>query len=204
MGRKKIKIEKIENDRKRASTFKKRKWGLTKKAMELSILCDCEIAMIIFSQQDEMFLYSSSDIEEIVSRYVSYDEPYEVPQTNDEYHKCYENQATPRKGEKLEVVQPPRKRKIVEIDSPVSNDKKRKRIYPENNNNNIPPQNMNEPMPIPMNDYQRNAFRPYRTNNNEDVKPADFPHSFKKVPEQKIPKDEHLSIVIPQNSRVCN
>lgn len=43
MGRNKIIIKKIPNERSRQSTFMKRKHGLIKKAMELSILCDCEV-----------------------------------------------------------------------------------------------------------------------------------------------------------------
>ncbi len=50
MGRKKIRITKILDERSRAATFAKRKHGLLKKAIELSILCDCEIALIIFNQ----------------------------------------------------------------------------------------------------------------------------------------------------------
>ncbi len=49
MGRKKIKIEKISQSKNRQVTFNKRRVGLMKKAMELSILCDCDIALIIFS-----------------------------------------------------------------------------------------------------------------------------------------------------------
>jgi hypothetical protein len=40
------------------ATFTKRKNGLIKKAMELSILCDCEIALIIFSSNNKLFQVS--------------------------------------------------------------------------------------------------------------------------------------------------
>jgi hypothetical protein len=49
MGRKKIKIEKIGQAKHRQVTFNKRKVGLMKKAMELSILCDCEIVLLVLS-----------------------------------------------------------------------------------------------------------------------------------------------------------
>ena len=51
MGRNKITIERITNDRNRIATFNKRRVGLIKKAMELSILCGCDISMIIFGIQ---------------------------------------------------------------------------------------------------------------------------------------------------------
>ena len=43
MGRNKIKIERIKSDRNRNVTFIKRKKGLIKTAMELSLLCDANI-----------------------------------------------------------------------------------------------------------------------------------------------------------------
>ena len=48
MGRKKIQISRITDERNRQVTFNKRKFGVMKKAYELSVLCDCEIALIIF------------------------------------------------------------------------------------------------------------------------------------------------------------
>ncbi|KJH51680.1 SRF-type transcription factor [Dictyocaulus viviparus] len=38
-----------------AVTFTKRKFGLMKKAYELSVLCDCEIALIVFNSTNKLF-----------------------------------------------------------------------------------------------------------------------------------------------------
>jgi hypothetical protein len=66
MGRNKIKVEKIANERNRHATFSKRKSGLFKKAMELSILCDCEIALLIFNTNEKVFQYcSTNDLDEV-------------------------------------------------------------------------------------------------------------------------------------------
>ncbi|KAF9663355.1 hypothetical protein SADUNF_Sadunf17G0041200 [Salix dunnii] len=46
MTRKKIQIKKIDNTTARQVTFSKRRRGLFKKAYELSILCDAEIALM--------------------------------------------------------------------------------------------------------------------------------------------------------------
>ncbi len=59
MGRKKIQIEKIKDERSRAVTFQKRKVGIMKKAMELSILCDCEIALVIYAPGDKCITFST-------------------------------------------------------------------------------------------------------------------------------------------------
>ena len=66
MGRKKIIIEPIPEERNRQVTFMKRKAGLLKKAMELSILCQCEVSVIIFSQQDKLFEYASEDMDKML------------------------------------------------------------------------------------------------------------------------------------------
>lgn len=59
MGRNKIKIEKISNDRTRNITFEKRMKGLIKKAMELSILCDSEILLCIVDSKSNCMIYHS-------------------------------------------------------------------------------------------------------------------------------------------------
>ena len=47
-------------------TFTKRKFGLMKKAYELSVLCDCEIALIIFNSTNKLFQYASTDMDKVV------------------------------------------------------------------------------------------------------------------------------------------
>ncbi|CAI0419868.1 unnamed protein product [Linum tenue] len=60
MAREKIQIKKIDNATARQVTFSKRRRGLFKKAQELSVLCDADVALIIFSSTGKLFHYSSS------------------------------------------------------------------------------------------------------------------------------------------------
>jgi len=81
MGRKKISIQRIPDERNRQVTFTKRKFGLMKKAYELSVLCDCEISVIIFNAHNKLFQYASTDMDRILLKYTEYDQPHES-QTN--------------------------------------------------------------------------------------------------------------------------
>ncbi|KAK2705012.1 myocyte-specific enhancer factor 2C-like isoform X1 [Artemia franciscana] len=83
MGRKKIQISRITDERNRQVTFTKRKFGLMKKAYELSVLCDCEIALIIFSSTNKLFQYASTDMDKILLKYTEYNEPHESRTNND-------------------------------------------------------------------------------------------------------------------------
>ena len=77
MGRKKIQISRISDERNRQVTFNKRKFGVMKKAYELSVLCDCEIALIIFSSSNKLYQYASTDMDKILLKYTEYNEPHE-------------------------------------------------------------------------------------------------------------------------------
>uniref|UniRef100_A0A1I8A6E1 MADS-box domain-containing protein n=1 Tax=Steinernema glaseri TaxID=37863 RepID=A0A1I8A6E1_9BILA len=77
MGRKKIQITRIHDERNRQVTFTKRKFGLMKKAYELSVLCDCEIALIIFNSTNKLFQYASTDMDKVLLKYTEYNEPHE-------------------------------------------------------------------------------------------------------------------------------
>lgn len=71
MGRKKIRIAPITDDRNRSVTYLKRKAGLMKKAHELAILTNSEVAVIVFSQNNKLAEFSSSDIDQLLLRYTN-------------------------------------------------------------------------------------------------------------------------------------
>ncbi|XP_077324118.1 myocyte-specific enhancer factor 2A-like isoform X5 [Lithobates pipiens] len=83
MGRKKIQITRIMDERNRQVTFTKRKFGLMKKAYELSVLCDCEIALIIFNGSNKLFQYASTDMDKVLLKYTEYNEPHESRTNSD-------------------------------------------------------------------------------------------------------------------------
>lgn len=68
MAREKVQIKKIDNATARRVTFSKRRRGLFKKAEELSVLCDADVAVILFSSNDKLFQYSSSSMDEVLER----------------------------------------------------------------------------------------------------------------------------------------
>ncbi|XP_038994241.1 agamous-like MADS-box protein AP1 [Hibiscus syriacus] len=73
MGRGRVQLKRIENKINRQVTFSKRRSGLLKKAHEISILCDAEVALIVFSHKGKLFEYSSdSSMETILERYERY------------------------------------------------------------------------------------------------------------------------------------
>ncbi|XP_034752912.1 myocyte-specific enhancer factor 2C-like, partial [Etheostoma cragini] len=72
-----IKWTKLTSDYLKEVTFTKRKFGLMKKAYELSVLCDCEIALIIFNSTNKLFQYASTDMDKVLLKYTEYNEPHE-------------------------------------------------------------------------------------------------------------------------------
>ncbi|MCD7448948.1 hypothetical protein HAX54_047560 [Datura stramonium] len=60
MGRGKVEMKRIENPNSRQVTFTKRRQGLLKKAHELAVLCDAEVAVIVYSSTGKMYEFSSS------------------------------------------------------------------------------------------------------------------------------------------------
>jgi hypothetical protein len=65
MGRGRVQLKRIENKISRQVTFSKRRTGLLKKAHEISVLCDAEVALIVFSTKGKLFEFSSD------SRFIS-------------------------------------------------------------------------------------------------------------------------------------
>ncbi|KAI3632422.1 hypothetical protein MIR68_009528 [Amoeboaphelidium protococcarum] len=83
MGRKKLKISPIENDRARQMTFNKRKNGLIKKAHELAVLCGIELALIVITPQNKLIQYSSGEMDHALLRYTDSGEPVESRDNQD-------------------------------------------------------------------------------------------------------------------------
>lgn len=66
MGRGKIAIKRIENPTTRQVTFSKRRAGLLKKTHELSVLCDAQIGLIIFSSTGKLCQYCTEPFRLII------------------------------------------------------------------------------------------------------------------------------------------
>ena len=56
-----MKISYIEDPNKRKVTFSKRRKGLTKKAIELSVLCDQDVFLVIFDKEKQKLSLYNSD-----------------------------------------------------------------------------------------------------------------------------------------------
>ena len=67
MGKKKIAIEQLTNEKNKRLTLNKRKKGLIKKAMELSILCDADVFIQIANPKNpkDTTIFTSNDLKEM-------------------------------------------------------------------------------------------------------------------------------------------
>ncbi|KAI8305664.1 hypothetical protein K4K61_005144 [Colletotrichum sp. SAR11_59] len=107
MGRRKIEIKAIKDDRNRSVTFLKRKGGLFKKAHELSVLCSVDVAVFIFGSNKKLYEYSSTDMREMITRYTYHGGPNEHKGPSDfnggnDEDEDEEGDGTPPHGESME------------------------------------------------------------------------------------------------------
>ena len=72
MGRTKVQIRSIEDPARRKTTFMKRNAGVMKKAMELSVLCHCEVALVIFDEHGNLHQFASKDLHPTFNRVLSH------------------------------------------------------------------------------------------------------------------------------------
>ncbi|XP_039156193.1 MADS-box transcription factor 23-like [Eucalyptus grandis] len=54
MGRRKVEIRRIADKSSRQVTFSKRRGGLMKKARELAVLCDVDVALVVFQPRQAL------------------------------------------------------------------------------------------------------------------------------------------------------
>lgn len=180
MGRKKIRIQPITDDRNRQVTFLKRKHGLMKKAYELSVLCNCEIALIILNNSNNKLVqYASNDIDKVLMRYTEYDEPYES-KSNDDFANASE------KGD---------------------DDNSHDLSETEDNNNNVQivqsqQYHHQQPNPTPMMNYSQQApdqamVQRQMSHNNYDMYPVYMPNSNYGQQQQQQPRQMMYSTPPP-------
>lgn len=100
-------MRRIENATSRQVTFSKRRNGLLKKAFELSVLCDAEVALIIFSPRGKLHEFASTSMHETIERYRKHTKDVQsnnnTPLVQNMQHLKHETAILAKKIELLEV-----------------------------------------------------------------------------------------------------
>ncbi|XP_039687208.1 agamous-like MADS-box protein AGL11 isoform X1 [Medicago truncatula] len=105
MGRGKIEIKRIENTTNRQVTFCKRRNGLLKKAYELSVLCDAEVALIVFSSRGRLYEYSNNNIRSTIDRYKKACSDHSSTTTTTEINAQYYQQESAKLRQQIQMLQ---------------------------------------------------------------------------------------------------
>nr|AAS01765.1 MADS-box protein 1 [Eustoma grandiflorum] len=105
MGRGKIDIKRIENNTNRQVTFCKRRNGLLKKAYELSVLCDAEVALIIFSSRGRVYEYANNNIKSTIDRYRKATSDASTVFTTQEINAQFYQQESKKLRQQIQVLQ---------------------------------------------------------------------------------------------------
>lgn len=90
MGRKKIEIKKVEKESNKQVTFSKRRSGLFKKACELCVLSDVNLAIIVFSPADKLFCCSQPNTDAILKSYINGTTEFEDQKSTEHSSICEE------------------------------------------------------------------------------------------------------------------
>lgn len=98
-------MRRIENATSRQVTFSKRRNGLLKKAFELSVLCDAEVGLVIFSPRGKLYEFASSSIQEVTERYKRYTKDKVQPDQNQSVDMQHTKQETASLMKKIELLE---------------------------------------------------------------------------------------------------
>ncbi|XP_004229572.1 agamous-like MADS-box protein AGL29 [Solanum lycopersicum] len=71
--RRRIQIVRIQNQTSRQATFSKRRFGLFKKASELSTLCGANVGIVVYSPSNKVYSFGHPSVESIVERFLGED-----------------------------------------------------------------------------------------------------------------------------------
>ncbi|XP_057237768.1 myocyte-specific enhancer factor 2C isoform X4 [Malurus melanocephalus] len=173
MGRKKIQITRIMDERNRQVTFTKRKFGLMKKAYELSVLCDCEIALIIFNSTNKLFQYASTDMDKVLLKYTEYNEPHESRTNSDiveALHKKENKGCESPDPDSSYALTPRTEEKYKKINEEFDNMIKSHKILA------VPPPNFEMPVSIPVSNHNSLVYsNPVSSLGNPNLLPLAHP-----------------------------
>ncbi|KAI6673200.1 hypothetical protein NL676_001106 [Syzygium grande] len=104
-GRGKIEIKRIENATNRQVTFCKRRNGLLKKAYELSVLCDAEVALIVFSSRGRLYEYANNSVRGTIERYKKTKSDSSQPQSVSEVNTQFYQQEASKLRRQIREIQ---------------------------------------------------------------------------------------------------
>jgi hypothetical protein len=105
MVRGKTQMRRIENATSRQVTFSKRRNGLLKKAFELSVLCDAEVAIIIFSPRGKLYEFASFSMQETIERYRRHTKDTQTNSKSDEQNMQNLKQEAANMMKKIELLE---------------------------------------------------------------------------------------------------
>lgn len=103
-------MRRIENDMSRQVTFSKRRSGLLKKAFELSVLCDAEVGIIVFSQRGKLSEFSSSSMQRTIERYKTRAKAANINHTSAEANIEHWKQEATNATKMIEVLEQSRRK----------------------------------------------------------------------------------------------
>ena len=91
MGRNKIKIEKISDNRSRQITYYKRRRGLIKKAMEMFLLCEVNVLLSISDHSGRTYIYTSAgNLNDYIEKFILNEDKQKELITTERYKEYQE------------------------------------------------------------------------------------------------------------------
>ncbi|KAG7573593.1 Transcription factor MADS-box [Arabidopsis suecica] len=101
MGRRKIKMEMVQDMNTRQVTFSKRRTGLFKKASELATLCNAELGIVVFSPGGKPFSYGKPNLDSVAERFMR---EYDDSDSGDEEESGNNRPKLKRMSERLDLL----------------------------------------------------------------------------------------------------
>ncbi|CAH8365694.1 unnamed protein product [Eruca vesicaria subsp. sativa] len=106
MGRRKIKMEMVQDMNTRQVTFSKRRTGLFKKASELATLCNAEIGIVVFSPGGKPYSYGKPNLDAVTERFKKedHDSDSESEEEEKEEGRCKSRPKMKKVNERLDCL----------------------------------------------------------------------------------------------------